>query len=490
MPLPAPRANVRLRGVATAGRNEPASSPFASPPPKSLPRNVLVPKSAPSQEPGPVASEAPPAPSERGPIVRLRTLLVLSLLGLAGFVLRPRVEAAWKLHASANALANYALCMVGPTGPALLRDNSPEFRLLVRRRLVSSEANERPFQDCAKLARDLTESAQAERAHRAPAWAFAEFGGAALDHGKPELTLVDLGVSSHHLADLARQAYPFVRGGYVKLVKPSIAAHEAMHPVETARPALGRGLPAWRAGYRAVGEVEGVPTVAFGRGATLNVFASSDAGLTFRPVPARGVESFAERCPAGDRSFSLALSGEARTLVAVSQGPDGPPQPSPIGSADAELLSLACDAKALVVALKTDSDKDPSLVVCPFRGRCIPMQLPRFPGVGIAPGKDLDLARVDGTTIVSVPMGGLVRVASTRDDGHSWTPFTLAYDDAAHADFRADVRVPTRLMTLGKRVLLHGAAQKPGQSYSVLVSDDFGASFRTPDAPVTPVAAK
>lgn len=444
-------------------------------------------RSSPSASPLPLPEPEVEAPKERGgPLIRLRSLLFVGLIVLAGWLLHPRAQAAWKLHSTATDLANYALCMVGPTGPALLRDNSPEFSALVRRRLIGADAGDRPFQDCAKLARSLTGSETAERAHRAPAWAFAEYAGGS----KGEVSLSDLGVSGHHLAELAKSAWPFVRGGYVKLVKPSIAAHEAVHPVDTAKPAVGRGLPGWRAGYRAVGEVDGVLTVAFGKAANLSVYQSSDGGLSFRPVPARGTEAFAERCPAGARSFTLALSEDSSTLMVASQSNDAAPQAAPLAPADAELLSFACDAKAALVAYRREAEKKVQLALCNFRGRCAPVTLPRFGAGGVEPGPGVDVARIDGATIVSVPMGGIVRVASSRDDGHTWTPFTVAYDDAAHPEVRAETRLPTRLLALGKRLLLHGAALKPGQSYSVIVSDDLGASWRTPDSSPEPVAAK
>lgn len=484
MPPVAPRQNHRVAsGNAAWARSELPSSPFSTRPPGSLPRNVALAKGSPvAAPPTPGVAEAP---EQTGPFIRLRTVLVLAILAAVAWVMHPRAEAAWKLHSTAAQLANYGLCMVGPTGPALLRDNSPEFGALVRRRLIGAEAGERPFQDCATIARELTGSASAERAHRLQAWSFAEYGGG----GPSEASLVDLGVSGHHLSSLARKAWPFVRGGYVKLVKPSVSQHEAVHPVETAKPGVGRGLPAWRAGYRAVGEVGGVLTVAFGHGATLNVHQSGDGGLTWRPAPARGAESFAERCPAGARSYTFALSEDAGSLMAVSHAPDAPPHPSTLGPADTELVAVSCDQKAVVVAHRTDADKQVRLTVCGHRGRCSPMPLPQFAGVGGTPGAALDLARVDGSTILSVPMNGIVRVTSTRDDGQTWTPFTVAYDDAAHAEPRVDARVPTRLLAVGKRVFLYGAAAKPGQSYSVLSSDDLGASWRSPDVAPTPVAA-
>src|SRR5688572_19274940 len=97
------------------------------------------------------------------PPIRLRFVLLLGLLGLAMWQLYPRLQAAFRLHEVTVATADYGLCMVGPTGPTLLRDRPRDFERLVRRRLVASEAAERPFQRCAKLARKITASVSSER---------------------------------------------------------------------------------------------------------------------------------------------------------------------------------------------------------------------------------------------------------------------------------------------------------------------------------------
>jgi hypothetical protein len=280
-----------------------------------------------------------------------------------------------------------------------------------------------------------------------------------------------------------------VRGGYVKLVKPSLGAKEAMYPVELPRPGVGRGLPALRAGYRAVGSIEGAPAVAFGRGANLAVFKSSDGGMSWQPAPVRAADAFAERCPAGERSYTFGLSSDSTRLMVTSSGGDAPPLAVTMGKSDLELYAVACDERALVALVRAEADKESGLVVCAFRGRCMPMPMPRFSGVSFTPREPLDIARVGGVTILATAMNGIVRVSTTRDDGQTWTPFTVAYDDAEHGDVRVDVRVPTRLLALGKRVMLYGGAAKPDQSYSVLVSDDFGASFRSPEAR-EPIAAK
>lgn len=415
------------------------------------------------------------------PPIRLRTILILAILGAAVWVMQPRARAAWQLHGAASGLADYALCMVGPTGPTLLRDNPTAFRALARRRLISSEANDRPFQGCAKLALDVTGSADAERAHRATAWSFVEFGGGAADRAaagsRSELTVDSLAVDPKRLAQLAKDAWPFVRDGYTKLVKPSLMAHEAVHPVELPRPSVGSGLPAWRTAYRTIGEVDGKLSVAMGKGANLSVFRTADSGLTWQPAPVRGVESFAERCSAGDRSYTFTLSRD--TLMVTSMGPDKVPHSSALMKADNELVSAACDDRALVAAVHLDGKKETSLFSCSFAGNCHPMQPPVFQGIGPVTQYPLDVARIGGTTVVAIAMRGIVRVTSSRDEGHSWTPFVVAYDDVAHPALHVSVRVPSRLLAVGKKVVLYGGAPKPNETYSQLVSEDFGASWRT-----------
>jgi hypothetical protein len=92
----------------------------------------------------------------------------------------------------------------------------------------------------------------------------------------------------------------------------------------------------------------------------------------------------------------------------------------------------------------------------------------------------VDIARAGGTTVIAVTMGQVVRVTSSRDHGKTWTPFTVAYDDSEYPDFRPAVRLPTRFISVGRRLFLFASANKASQTYSLLYSDDQGASFRTP----------
>ncbi len=187
-----------------------------------------------------------------GPIVRIRHLLLLGLVGMLAWGLYPRAKAAWQLHDQATDFANYGLCMVGPIGPSKLRDEPAEFYALVRQRLLVASATSRPFSECAPLAENLGGEALGEL-HELAADQFVEYAGP----GQPIASLEQLRVSVQILADLAERAWPFERGGYAKLIKPSSHAKEAAHPVPFERPTVGSGLPGWRAAYHTIWQHQG-----------------------------------------------------------------------------------------------------------------------------------------------------------------------------------------------------------------------------------------
>lgn len=433
------------------------------------------------------------APNREGsrpaaPPIRLRYVLLVGLLGLLGLWAYPRAQAAWRLHTTAGSLADYGLCMVGPTGPSLIRDSASDFRRMVRRRLVAAAPDEQVFASCSKLAREITGKVEVERAHRATAAEFVEYGGAAADRAqagsRDELSVDHLHISAQPLAELSRRAWPFIRDGYVRRLRPSKTADEAMHPVALPKPGIGHGLPAWRTRYRAVARSSEGFLVAFGKGANLSVYRSSDDGLTWRPASLRDprLREFAERCPipGTGKSFEVALDPGATHWQSISSGPAGAPEVTELGPGSLELFALACDESGLVAALRSERRREVQLVLCEHRGRCAPMPTPQFDGKPVR--YPLDLARTAGATIVAVNMHDLVRVTSTRDDGRTWTPFSLAFDGKAHPDVRTEVAVPGRLLALGERVFLYGGADRPSASYPVLISEDLGASFKAPES--------
>jgi len=66
-------------------------------------------------------AQAAPYPK---PLIRLRVVALLAFLAGAALWLKPRAVAAWQVHGMASALADYGACMVGPTGPSLLRNGA------------------------------------------------------------------------------------------------------------------------------------------------------------------------------------------------------------------------------------------------------------------------------------------------------------------------------------------------------------------------------
>ena len=414
---------------------------------------------------------------------RLRSVVGVLFVAMAAWWAYPRATAAVELHTLGNQFADYALCMVGPVGPNLLRDHPEDFLKLVHRRLVISAAGDRPFEGCALGAKALTGSEEVEQAHRAPAWFFAEYGARGWARGA-NLRVDQLKVTTRRLGELSKAAWPFYRGGYSQLIKRSSHAPEATHPAELPAPVLGRGLPAWRARYRSVSRSGAGWAVAFGSGALLSVYQSVDGGLSWTSTSREAVDAdrFSERCAAGERSFAFDTDDDGAHTTVVSVGMDTVPSVATLAPAKLEVFAAACDRDVLVVALKPERGRDVTLKRCQFRGSCEPLALPTFEGTNHSPRYPLDLARVGGATVLAVNMGPVVRVASTRDDT-VWSPFTVAYDSTELPGLSAHVLVPRRLLALGNRLLLYGGAPEAKQTYPVLVSDDQGATWRTPADP-------
>jgi len=405
------------------------------------------------------------------PPIRLRYVLLLGLLALGASVLYPRLDAAWRVHSLATALADYGACMVGPTGPALLRDRQlAEFHTLARRRLVTSPAGDAPFERCAGLARTLSSAPAVEQAHRAVAWSFSEFGG----NPKPQHSLAELNVSPETVAHEAHRAWPFVRS-YAALVKPSLGVKEAPHPVAAPAPALGRGLTPAHAYYRAARATGDGILLARGTGANLEVWKSTDGGASFKPAAPELGRDFSERCALGADGKTLTLENDGEATRVVSRGPDGAASAAVLAKAGESIVSVACDERLLVAAVRPSGSTRAALYQCFFGAPCAPVAPPNLGRPELGLDYPLDLARASGATVLSLKMGNMVRVTSSRD-GASWTPLSVAYDGGEHP--LPAGRMPTELLTVGKRVLLHGSALRPNETYALLFSDDQGASFR------------
>ncbi len=420
-----------------------------------------------------LAPAAPAAAFPRPPI-RIRTLLALGLAAWGLCSLVPRALAGYRVHTLASAVADYAVCMAGPTGPTLFRDNPAEFARLVHRRIVAAGSNERPFEKCAKQALAVTGSIEIAHKHELSARSFSDYG--LLGSENPSA----LAVTSEPLSSAAHAAWPFVRG-YIALVKPSLGAFEAIHPVGLPRPAVGRGIPGFRGVYRSVKRSPDALWLSFGKGAHLSLHKSTDNGLTWRPASLPSTSDFAERCLTGDgRAYEVNPSADHDVLEVHAIEQDGTAHAMQLAPESSTVLALACDERALLVLLRAQGGKSSELYSCPFASRCALLPGPRPEALPGLYEQTLDIARVHGTTVLAVTSRDIVRVSSSRDEGRTWTPFYVAYDGAEHPEVRADVRTPSHLLTIENRVFLYGGGNRAAQSYSVLVSDDHGASFRTP----------
>jgi hypothetical protein len=429
-----------------------------------------------------LAGIAPLEPTQRARLVtpiRLRHLLGLGVLVVALQALVPRALAYWRLHGAATEFANYALCMVGPTGPVLLRDRPADFRRLVRRRLVASPPEARPFASCVPALDAFVDELARRRFHQAKAQEFGEF--ATVQGGlRSPLSIEDLRVTTAPLDELVQAAWPFAGTNYAELVKPARNARAAPHPVELAAPAAGYGLPSVSVGYAAVSATDGGHLLVSGRDANLSAYRSRDGGVTWSAVDAASatVRANSGRCsvPGTASAFRLSLVGEQ---LRVESWLDGEPETSfPLASADSRLLGFACDGTAALALIREDESTRPAYRLCPHLERCRDVAVPPELRGEPSSGAILSLARVKGVAVISIANRGIVRVVSSRDDGESWTPSVVAYDAKEHVGLPHARATPAQLLGLGDRVLLYAGADSPTARYPVLVSDDFGASWR------------
>jgi hypothetical protein len=355
------------------------------------------------------------------------------------------------------------------------------FRQLIRRRLVASGGEDAPFDACGELAARVSGNPGVHSAHFARAQDFIEYGGRAtrmVRSGQASLAQTDvvsldqLDVSTRPLADLAKAAWPFERQGYTRLVKPSSHAKEAPHPLEFPVPAMGTGLPAEPTLYEASWPQADRWLLARGGSDGLSVFETRDGGLSWRGVPLNqpGLDTHAGRCAASGSINSFTFESLGGGIAVHSWFGDEMQHTARISEVDG-ILTASCDEEAALVALTKGDQR--TVLICRHAGTCAPVSVPeQWLDV------PFDLARVAGISVVATVEFGIVRVRSSRDNGQNWTPATVAFDWQT-VGAEGGAAVPSKLTKLGQRLILRGRTQ-PGVGYPVIVSDDFGASWRTP----------
>lgn len=403
---------------------------------------------------------------------RLRTALGVLLVGFVAWSAIPRLEAAYRLLGVVNRVADYGLCMAGPTGAVAIQQDPTRFRVLLRRRLVASSAEEQPFARCAKVYGELT--GRDASSYSAQASAFLEWGGGGASHNLNELDndLPDLEA-------LAKRAYPFSRKPLSELVVPSLGAKEAIHPSDPAVPGIVRGLETRSAVVKSWVDTPNGGILMFSSGQEPWAYRSRD-GRTWNRTSAwqSAVDGHANRCVVGTSGLTFGVDANAggRAALQVSDGFSERDRRVELGGAGERVAALACDETGAVVLTKGKNVA--RVFACPAQAAsCRELKLPEF---GRRTDVALDVARVARTVVVAISKDGLVRVTTSRDEGVTMTPLSLVFDakDAQVAALASGV-VPT-LLPLGKRLLLQlapTAGVARGDVYALL-SEDYGASFR------------
>lgn len=407
-----------------------------------------------------------PTPAPEPPF-RLRYLLLALVVGGVGLTVYPRIGAAWRLADKTTAYANYALCMAGPTGPAALTENEHDFKSLLRRRLLSSEDSDQPFSTCRNLYEQVFEK---------PGNALLAAAGDYQAYSGRDATLApsldELVPKVGELLELGKAAWPFTRKTPLEMIRPSVHAKEAPHPVEFPRPVAGSGLPIRDGLYRTAWQHGGTLHLAVGHGAELTVLESVDGGQVWTKgsLSAPGLGEHAGRCAASESRQSFLFEHDDGRIAVVSLVGD-----DAVGRTvlriKAKPSKSSCDAStALFVAEPVDNEA-PYVVLCQHGGRCGKLQVPSTWTSG-----SFDIAQLDGVSVVATLTAGVVRVRSSRDRGKTWTPATVGMDLGT-----VGPGLQVHLQATGSNLLLWVSDDKKRKAYPLAVSEDYGASFRGAD---------
>ena len=363
--------------------------------------------------------------------------------------------------------------MAGPTGAVLLRDEPAKFWQLVRRRIVAADAEERPFAACSPLAQKLSGSTEVARLHSVPAREFSDWG----DTGA-RLSVLQLGSGLPNLVEMAQQAWPFVRGSIALLMKPSLGAKEAVYPTTVSAPGVLQGLSLVGGTYRARRVNEHGWYVVVSNARETRAYRSRDMGRKWTPTSPwqTSLQGTSNRCldDASDREFSVEATAGSGDMTINYFNQDAKTGQATVPRPLKTLRSLSCDGSSALL-LTSDTPSQVDLWLCANDQTCralpVPAQLKglRFDGI--------DAARQKSATVVAVTQGALVRVLSSRDDGRSYTPFTVAIDHRDTDQPSINTYRPAQLLAIASTLLLVQEATTGPTGALALSSRDQGASW-------------
>jgi hypothetical protein len=364
--------------------------------------------------------------------------------------------------------------MAGPTGALAIRDDTSQFRTLVRRRLVSAAPEDKPFARCAALASEISGRPEIGPRYLQTASEFIEWGG-----GGQQQSLNELFGAVPDLQALHAASWPLARKSLAELVRPSRGAYEAVHPMDPPRPVPVRGFVGDGAVLRSTLESPKGRFVVLSNDRDVWALRTRDRGLNWTPTSAwqDALEGHARHCVAdamGNR-FTLAppRAAVAPALLIGTLAGMGSDRHE-FGTPNDVVLRVACDATGAVTMTSRRGDGSYHVFGCPMNGNCREVALPPQ-----AQQRDalVDVARVARTIVIAFAKDGLVRVTTSRDEGASLTPVALVFDARDTTVKGLEGKIAPTLIGYEKHLELSLAVTGNTARWA-LGSDDLGASFR------------
>lgn len=387
------------------------------------------------------------------------------------------MRAAARLYGVVAKVADFGLCMAGPTGANALRGDGARFRYLVRMRLVAAESAEKPFARCAKLAVAISGRPEAALGFEREASEFLEWGAGGQHQSVNGLLRV-----LPDLAHLHADAWPIARKPLDELIRASRGAYEGDHPPELPAPTPQHGLP--------------VPDKTVLRSTVVNAkgyfivisterdawaFRSQDKGRTFSPTSVwqDALDGHAHHCVANNvegTRFGLAPSRRDSTpalVVGTQSQPDS--ERLEFGTPSDGVLRIACDESGAVVLTRRKEDDLPHVFSCNLGSSCQEVALsPLFQQRDAA----LDVARVGRIIFLAWSKDGLVRVATARGEKPTLSGMELVFDSRSASASNAATTVVPQLFGFGRQLML-SLSTPDSRSRWGLVSEGAGTGFRS-----------
>lgn len=418
---------------------------------------------------------AAPVPSWPLPF-RLRTALgVLLVCGVAATAV-PRLRAAARFFNLVGKVADYGLCMAGPTGATALRDDPARFRQLVRRRLVGADASARPFAACSKAATEISGQTELGASYELAASEYLEWGAGDQQHSINSLLRVLPDLPSLHAA-----SWPFVRKPLSELIRPSRGAYQGEHALELAQPTAQQGLVIQGS---IVGSTLVTPKghfVVLSNQRDAWALRSRDGGRHWTPTSVwqDALAGHAHHCVRGDgQRFALAArgAGEPPALTLGSDDGVSAAERLQFGTVTDQVMRVACDDTGAVILTRRAGEVSHHVYSCVSGAGCSELGLPP---TAQQRGTTVDVARVARVNVMVWAREGLVRVSTARDRA-SVDGTRLVFDARGTNTTGLGTNVEAAIFGFGRQLMLSLSSRDKPTTRWALVADGPSAAFRAP----------